>query len=196
MAAVCTGLLFLHLPPTLVGIITVSVGMLLTGGLHEDGLADTADGFGGGRGQSRKLHIMRDSRVGTYGVLVLIASSSVRMTLLAHLVGQFSDMWVIIMAAVVARASMLIQLSILTAARTDGASGMLELAPKWAIYTGIAMATAGLFISLMGVILAIVGVVCFAVLCKRHIDGFTGDTMGASCVIAECLFLFGAAATL
>ena len=57
--------------------------VLLTGGFHEDGLADTADGFGGGRTRERKLEIMRDSRIGSYGALALVLSVGIRAAALA-----------------------------------------------------------------------------------------------------------------
>ena len=61
-----------------------SPGSLLTGALHEDGLADTADGFGGGRDREQKLAIMRDSRLGTFGVLALVLSVGLRAAALAR----------------------------------------------------------------------------------------------------------------
>ena len=57
---------------------------LVTGGLHEDGLADTADGFGGGGDRAAKLAIMRDSRIGAFGVLALIFSVGLRAAALAR----------------------------------------------------------------------------------------------------------------
>ena len=68
----------LGLPPFVCGTLAVGATVLITGALHEDGLADTADGFGGGTTQERKLEIMRDSRVGTYGALALILSFLLR----------------------------------------------------------------------------------------------------------------------
>src|SRR3546814_9783083 len=68
---VCSSDLSLALPPFAAAIIALAFAILVTGGLHEDGLADVADGFGGGHDKARKLAIMRDSRIGTYGVLAL-----------------------------------------------------------------------------------------------------------------------------
>src|SRR3546814_1346043 len=61
----------LALPPFAAAIIALAFAILVTGGRHEDGLADVADGFGGGHDKARKLAIMSDSRIGTYGVLAL-----------------------------------------------------------------------------------------------------------------------------
>jgi adenosylcobinamide-GDP ribazoletransferase len=66
------------MPPLLSSVWAVTASVLLTGGLQEDGLADTADGFGGGATRARKLEIMRDSRIGSYGALGLMLSLIVR----------------------------------------------------------------------------------------------------------------------
>src|SRR5262245_33669434 len=75
----------LHVPPLAAAALTVAATVLLTGGLHEDGLADVADGFGGGNTRERKLEIMRDSRIGTYGVCALILSFILRIGALVNL---------------------------------------------------------------------------------------------------------------
>src|SRR4051812_14340659 len=59
----------LGLAPLAAALVAIGASIALTGALHEDGLADCADGFGGGRERDAKLAIMRDSRIGTYGVL-------------------------------------------------------------------------------------------------------------------------------
>ncbi len=68
----------LHLPPLPAAALAVAATVVVTGGLHEDGLADVADGFGGGATRERKLEIMHDSRIGTYGVCALILSFLLR----------------------------------------------------------------------------------------------------------------------
>ena len=60
------------LPPSLSAIVALAAAILVTGSLHEDGVADIADGFGGGNTRERKLEIMRDSRNGTFGVVALV----------------------------------------------------------------------------------------------------------------------------
>ena len=77
--------LWLGLPPVMVAILSLAAGAWVTGAMHEDGLADVADGFGGGRDRARKLEIMRDSRVGSYGVLALILATAFRAAGLAAL---------------------------------------------------------------------------------------------------------------
>ena len=70
----------MHLPPLPAAALAVAATVAVTGALHEDGLADVADGFGGGATRERKLEIMRDSRIGTYGVCALILSFILRIS--------------------------------------------------------------------------------------------------------------------
>ncbi|HEY0836205.1 MAG TPA: adenosylcobinamide-GDP ribazoletransferase, partial [Azospirillum sp.] len=76
---------WLNLPPTAAALLALAASAWVTGALHEDGLADVADGFGGGRSRERKLEIMRDSRVGSYGVLAVVFSVGLRASALAAL---------------------------------------------------------------------------------------------------------------
>src|SRR5260370_3066450 len=77
----------IRLPSAVAAALALGATLLLTGCLHEDGLADTADGLGGGRDRARKLEIMRDSRLGTYGACALIMSLLLRWTALAAMAG-------------------------------------------------------------------------------------------------------------
>jgi len=79
------GLVF-SLPAFVIAILILITQALTTGGLHEDGLADTVDGFGGGDSAQRKLEIMRDSSIGTYGVLALLFSIAIKIALLSSLI--------------------------------------------------------------------------------------------------------------
>src|SRR5436190_14670543 len=82
---VCLVLRSAGLPDLAAAALALGAGAILTGALHEDGLADVADGFGGGSDQAAKLEVMRDSRVGTYGVLVLITAFVAKVGALAVL---------------------------------------------------------------------------------------------------------------
>src|SRR5258708_18397454 len=75
----------LHLPPLPAAALAVAATLAVTGGLHEDGLADVADGFGGGATRERKLEIMHDSRIGAFGVCALILSFILRVSALTNL---------------------------------------------------------------------------------------------------------------
>ncbi|MDZ7905514.1 MAG: adenosylcobinamide-GDP ribazoletransferase [Cypionkella sp.] len=86
-AGVLVGAATLGLAPSIAATLALAVCILATGGLHEDGLADVADGFGGGQDRARKLEIMRDSRIGSYGTLALILSLALRVQILAAFAG-------------------------------------------------------------------------------------------------------------
>jgi adenosylcobinamide-GDP ribazoletransferase len=74
-----------HLPAPIAALLTLAFFFLATGGLHEDGLADVADAFGGGWNREQILSILKDSRIGTYGTLALVVSVGLRLLLLANL---------------------------------------------------------------------------------------------------------------
>nr|WP_316859684.1 adenosylcobinamide-GDP ribazoletransferase [uncultured Cohaesibacter sp.] len=76
------------LPSYMLAALTISMTVILTGGLHEDGLADVADGFWGGHSITRKLEIMKDSRLGSYGALALMLSLFLRISILGYLVRE------------------------------------------------------------------------------------------------------------
>ena len=88
VGAACAGVLLLAgqlWSGLLPALLAVAAGVLITGGFHEDGLADTADGLGGGQTPARRLEIMKDSRVGTYGVLALGLVLAIKVAALATL---------------------------------------------------------------------------------------------------------------
>ena len=100
----------------------VAATVLVTGCLHEDGLADTADGFGGGGSKERKLEIMRDSRSGAYGVAALVLSILLRVGAIASLVDPALVAAALIAAHAGARAAMPVFMAAVPRARHDGLS--------------------------------------------------------------------------
>lgn len=173
--------------------------LLLTGALHEDGLSDTADGFGGGRGRERKLQIMRDSRIGSYGAAALALSLLARGTALAEIAMPFSAL---VVAAAVARAAMLLPLLLLLPARADGLSAGLGRPGTGVAVLGVALA-GGLALLLLPVgaawlaaLAAGLSAAALTLLAWRQIGGQTGDVLGATAVMAECAALATLAATL
>lgn len=179
------------LDPILAAGLTVAATVLITGGLHEDGLADLADGFGGGRDKARKLEIMRDSRIGSYGTLALILVLGLRVQALAQVAGQGSAIWGLIAIEAASRAGLPLVLRLLPAARGDGlgfgaakvswprviialAVGIASLAPLGGLAAIWTLATIGL------VILAL------SLLALRQIGGQTGDVLGAMQALSAC----------
>src|SRR5450830_590745 len=94
----------LLLPPTIAALLALAAGILVTGCLHEDGLADVADGFGGGKEIHQKLEIMRDSRIGSYGVVAVGLSLLLRASAIASVPGTWRVACVLIAAHALSRA--------------------------------------------------------------------------------------------
>lgn len=167
----------------------LAVAALLTGGLHEDGLADTADGFGGGRTTERKLAIMRDSRIGSFGALALVFSVLIRGSALAL---SHQPVQAVLLAAVLGRGAMLIPLLLLRPARTDGLAATLQ--GRWGRATaGLALLIPAALWSPQAALAACLAGVAVSALARRQIGGYTGDVLGAVEQLAECAALTAAA---
>ncbi|WGS19812.1 MULTISPECIES: adenosylcobinamide-GDP ribazoletransferase [unclassified Bradyrhizobium] len=176
-------------------------GALLTGALHEDGLADVADGFGGGRDTAAKLEIMRDSRLGTYGALALVVSFTAKVAAVAA-IPDGAVVQSLIAAHALGR-GVLPWLSIsLPYARKDGlaANAGRPDAAIAAVAAAIALAIALLSLrfsdALLAAIAAGAGACVVALLAKRHIGGQTGDVLGGAEQVAETAILVLLAARL
>ncbi|WP_375570233.1 adenosylcobinamide-GDP ribazoletransferase [Ahrensia marina] len=170
--------------------------ILATGALHEDGLADCADGIGGGRTRERKLAIMRDSAIGTYGVLALILSVGGRVLTLATLVAAspLLALAALIATQTLSRAATMGLASTLDHARPDGASARLGKPSRKAALTALGLSTcvagpalwlgAGLWIAL-GMLISLLAVMTgltwlIARAARKHLGGQTGDVLGAN----------------
>ena len=166
--------------------------ILVTGGLHEDGLADTADGFGGGGTRERKLEILRDSRIGSFGAIALILALGIRATAIA---GSGGAMTSLIVAGGLGRAAMIGLLLAVQPARPDGMAAALGPIPFAPAATGIAIALLASAMLLtpqmffVAIALALAGTLAMAVLANRQIGGHTGDVLGATEIVVECLVL-------
>ena len=184
-AAVLAGGVAAGLPQPLAAIWALAAGTLFTGGLHEDGLADTADGFGGGRTPERKLAIMRDSRIGSFGALALVFSLLLRGTALAL---SHHPVQGVLLAAVLGRGAMLIPLLLLRPARPDGLAATLGSSRAPAIM-GLALSAPAALWSPAAAAAACVVAVVTSALARRQIGGYTGDVLGAVEQAAECAAL-------
>jgi adenosylcobinamide-GDP ribazoletransferase len=203
-AAVLLVLLGLGLPPTLAAGGALVAQILLTGALHEDGLADMSDGIWGGQDRARRLEIMRDSRIGSYGTLALILSVGLRWQALAVLAlhPALAGM-AIITIAMSSRACITLAQAALPAARPDGmgqsASGVDRLSVVVALVLGLApvlmlVLASGSPAPLL--ILPIQGLALFAVarLALRRLGGQTGDVLGATQQLTEVVGLLAVVA--
>jgi adenosylcobinamide-GDP ribazoletransferase len=184
----------LGLPPLAAALLALGTGLAVTGALHEDGLADTADGFGGGRTKERKLEIMRDSRVGTYGVLASILSLGLRAVSLGAIVlegGAGIGALCLIAAAMTSRAAMGLPLLLLRPARPDGLAaslGDVKLEPAVAGFLIAALLTLLLLTPPAAsalVLMMVLAPLPLAALAHKQIGGHTGDVLGATQQVAE-----------
>jgi len=174
---------------------------LLTGGLHEDGLADTADGLFGGRNKNHALEIMRDSRVGAYGVTALILILGLRWSSMTDLLSQDALLPVLITAHMISRALMGCAMALIPPARTDGLSALTGAPPIALAGLGLALAILlGAICVGLSVLSLMLGAALFAAsllwLAKRKLDGQTGDILGATQQISESAILVLATALL
>ena len=190
----------LGLPPDLAALLALATTALITGALHEDGLADTADGLGGGRTRERKLEIMRDSRIGTYGVCALILSFGLRWSALATIANPWSVMLALCAAHAAARAGVPAFMSLVPPARPDGLSASAGLPPGRSVAVAFALGTLVLALALgpgkalVGLVVLSLAGLMLARLAIRQIGGQTGDILGAFEQTGEILILLVAAA--
>ena len=185
----------LSLQPMACAIIGLALTAWISGGLHEDGLADFADGIGAGD-QARRLAIMRDSRIGTFGVLVLIFSIGLKVMLLAGFAAPGLAAATLIGAAAASRGMMPVLMFALRPARVDGLGRDAGRPTK--LETGAAVAFAILILfaffdwqpALLALVLSLGATAMLGWLAQRRLGGYTGDVLGAAQQIAEvCVFI-------
>ena len=187
-------LLKMGVPALAAAALALGAGAALTGALHEDGLADLGDGFGGGRDRAAKLAIMRDSRLGTYGAVVLLVGFSTRLSALASLPAA-AVVSSLVVAHALARAAIPVLAASMPFARDDGL-GKSAGRPEPASVVGavvIAVAIALLCLpakaALLAVMVTVAAAAAMAVLAWRQIGGVTGDVFGAVEQVAESAVL-------
>ncbi len=200
-AVVLFGAWALGFTPFLGAVLAVAAMVIATGAFHEDGLADSADGLGGGS-RIRRLEIMRDSRIGTFGAAALILSLLLRIGALDALQGASGILrasLALIAGAAVSRTAGLLLLRALPPARTDGsayvvgrpsADGALASALSAAAVVAACLVPSfgvgATFAGLMAVLAVILIMIRRA---ERLFGGQTGDVAGATQQLAEIAFL-------
>jgi adenosylcobinamide-GDP ribazoletransferase len=179
------------LPATIAAIVAVGASVLTTGALHEDGLADTADGFGGGATVARKLEIMRDSRIGSFGALALMLSLGLRVAALTALAEPGRVFVALIAAGTLGRGAMIGIMLALPPARPDGLAASLGRVPLAPAVIGLAIAGACVLLphGARALLAAIVAGAVMVWLARRQIGGYTGDVLGATEQVVECAVL-------
>jgi adenosylcobinamide-GDP ribazoletransferase len=197
--------LALDLGPWLAAALAVATMSLTTGAFHEDGLADTADGFAGGATPARRLEIMKDSLIGSYGASAIALSLALRIGALATLAERVdipAAAAALIVAAALSRTAGLIPLTFLPPARLEGASYAVGRPSREAFFSASALAglvalavggLAGLPAPGIALMLALSALAGFALsrLSLRLIGGQTGDVAGAVQQVAEIAAMIG-----
>jgi adenosylcobinamide-GDP ribazoletransferase len=189
-------LLMIHMNRPLVALIVLIYLVLITGCLHEDGLADTADGFGGGRIKDQILAILKDSRIGSYGATALMLSLLARYLLLASLPLEHFAAYVISSHVLCRWSSLPLSYFVPPARERDGQGARI------AKLTSLASLTFGSIFSLAVVAFALRGSAVAPVLVavftfaasgwfyERKIGGVTGDCFGATNQLTEMAVYF------
>ncbi|MFN3721787.1 MAG: adenosylcobinamide-GDP ribazoletransferase [Paracoccaceae bacterium] len=173
----------LGLPVGLAVALMLAVGAMATGALHEDGLADTADGLFGGWTRERRLEIMKDSHIGSYGTLALLLVTLAIWTVLGVLL-ESGSYAAIVAAAVLSRTPMALMMALMPQARTGGLSHSVGRPPVGSALFAVAVAL--VIVSPLGLMaVAMAGAVgcaalAVALLAQTRIGGQTGDILGAS----------------
>lgn len=185
-------------PPLVSAGLALVAGILLTGALHEDGLGDTADALAGASTPEERLRILRDPRLGTYGVCAVVMSILIRVSAVAAL-----DRWdaaaALVAGNALGRAAAVGVLGTLPAASDGlGASYAAAVKPRHVaigIGLGVLIGAAALgILGLLAVLAAAIAAVATRRLARRTIGGMTGDVLGAAEQAAEVSILLLAAA--
>jgi adenosylcobinamide-GDP ribazoletransferase len=175
-------------------VLIVAAWALATGAIHLDGLADSADALGGGD-RERRLELMRDPRLGSFGVLALVFVVVLKIALVAAVLARGHHLWLIAIPPV-ARAAASTLSAALPYARVQGAGAALVSGPQRAERLAVALATAivvALACARLRGLLAVAAAALVALaigrLARRCIGGVTGDVLGATIELAECAAL-------
>ncbi|MBZ0129475.1 MAG: adenosylcobinamide-GDP ribazoletransferase [Rhodobacteraceae bacterium] len=191
MAALAASIMLaLGTAPGIAAAIALASLALATGALHEDGLADCADGLAGGHDRDRRLAIMRDSRIGAFGAVALGLALLARWSGIETLASEGHLFWPLVAIGAMSRLPMALALFTLPPARTDGLAAGVGLPPPQAIAAASAIALAFALIAFGWGAIALVFWCLAATLplfltARRLIGGQTGDILGGSQQLAE-----------
>jgi adenosylcobinamide-GDP ribazoletransferase len=180
-------------PPLPASVITVIAMTAISGGLHMDGLADTADGFFSARPRERVLEIMRDSRTGVMGVLAVVFVIVLKVSVLISLFPPFRP-GIIVLMPLAGRCSFVVMMTALPYVRREGGlATAFGVGKSWLnlLWTSAFLLAAGWlaghWMGLAASFSALLMAALFSVYCFRKIGGYTGDTLGAGCEITEII---------
>lgn len=190
----------LSIPPFAAALCALAASAFITGALHEDGLADFADGLAGGGSPEERLRIMADSRIGPAGALALLFGVGLKAAALATLGTPGATAAALIAAGAGSRAVFSVVMTRLPAARPEGLGAMVGIPSGDVMLTaiGIGVVAALLFLGighgLIAILVAGLAAAATAMLALRSLGGYTGDTLGALQQVTEVAILLTAAA--
>lgn len=169
--------------------LALTAAAIITGALHHDGLADMADGLGVRGDAARRLAVMRDSAIGTYGTLALLAYALLLTAALTPLRAPDAAS-AIVCGHVLGRWAALVQLGLVAPARPDGLGAAFSasrpaLALGSAAAIAIALVAAGLLPGLAALAGAVIAAAATALVARALVGGRTGDTLGAAVLVTE-----------
>jgi adenosylcobinamide-GDP ribazoletransferase len=178
-------------PAGVTSVLAVIFMIAVSGALHTDGLADTADGFFSARPRERILEIMKDSRTGPMGVTAVVCVVALKIALIASVAGPWR-WWVLLMTPLAGRCALLVQMALLPYVRPEGGlAGIFHRNRSrghalWALTVLLAVGyLTGCMPGLIAGGCAFLAALLFAAYSFRRIGGLTGDTLGASCELTE-----------
>jgi adenosylcobinamide-GDP ribazoletransferase len=192
LSAGCYLLLSQFWPLSVTLVLVLMFHLWLTGAFHEDGLADSLDALGGGYTVEKRLEIMKDSRIGTYGAAALFS------VLALKLAAWYAtpQLWlVLVVVPCIARLTPLIFMTFMpyvTASETSKTKPVAQSFSRWRLlavlmFVGGVASLAGVFVAALWAV--ILTLVVWGWILRRDLGGYTGDTLGASVIITELLLL-------
>jgi adenosylcobinamide-GDP ribazoletransferase len=191
----------IDMPPAVCALLAVAATMALTGALHEDGLSDAVDGLYGGFSRERRLEIMHDSRIGTFGSAALIFSIALRAAALTAIGPTWDAALALVAAHMASRALLPVMMHAVPPARPEGLAASVGRVPRDTALAALAIGAAALLV--LGFPLAVgiglVAALVFMWVRKEALDrigGQTGDILGALQQLAEISILCAAASAL
>lgn len=185
-------------------VLAVTIRIAVTGGLHMDGLADLADGFGGGRDREKRLAIMADSRLGSFGALALLVMFALQVTLIAELLSTRAPgqpispviLYPLVLAPSISRGMIPMMIRLFPSARPGGMGDRNRASASTpAVLTSMlsALIIAFLFYGITGLITAAVTALCMLIIAagvSRKLGGLTGDVYGTLIESGDLIVLF------
>jgi len=184
------------LPVSVAAALLLVAQTLLTRGFHLDGIADAADGFGGGFTKERALEIMKDSQIGAFGALALILTLLLKFTLFSELIHAQNGR-ALFAAMVISRTAQVFQCVVWPYARANGtAAATVQNSTQYhlliALLIGAGLIACGGFSFLILLPFGFVAAFLWGLYCKKRVGGITGDLLGATSEIVEITVLLGA----